>query len=161
MKHFSLRIAAAAALLFATNALAIDPEVLRQVTEADNVLATGDTVQAESLYTNAKGTAADKQDWDGMLTLSNRFLNIASEYHGMDCYLIANQIAYHHVELAPTDGDPDAACSEAVNELRRISMTWELDLSTIAMSADTMAAMQRMADDAFNNADIDERNNCN
>ncbi len=159
MKLYSLHLAAVG-LLLATNASAIDPDVLRQVSEADNVLASGDVAQAEDLYTNAKGTAADKQDWDGMLTLANRFLSIASEYHGKDCFLIATQIAYHHVDLAPTDGDPDYACSEAVNELRRISMAWDVDLSEIAMSADTMAAMQRMADDAWTNADINERNNC-
>lgn len=155
-----IRTLVAAALSFGTNAFAADPEVQRQINEGDAALAAGDVELAEDLYTNAKGTAADKQDLYGMLDLSDRFLNIASEYHGKDCFLIATQIAYHHIDLAPSDGDPDAACAEAVNELRFISLAWESGLIDIAKSEEAQGAMQRMADDAFDNAEINERRNC-
>src|SRR4051812_9195534 len=119
-----------AVMCLSAPAFAIDPGVSALITEGDNLLAGGDTDNASISYVNAKGLAADKRDWEGMLTLSNRFLTISSEYHGKDCFLIASQIAHEIIDRATGD---QTMCDDGINTLRRVSLAWEVDLIDIEM----------------------------
>ncbi len=157
-KLISVALALAATMTLSLPAYAIDPEVLTLVTEGDNFLAAGDSFSANISFINAKGKAADKRDWDGMLTLTDRFLTLSSEYHGKDCFLIATQIGHEIADSAAGDQD---RCDEAIEALSRAALSWESGLIDIAMSDETKSQMQGMSDIADQNADYYEAHGCN
>ncbi len=144
-------------LFAAMPAQGIDDEVLALVNEGNAFLDAGDTFNANISFVNAKGVAADKQDWDGMLTLSDRFFTIESEWHAKDCFLIASQIGHGYADLA--DGDPDV-CDRAIVALGNVALAWNAGLMDLPMSAETFAQMEQMATIAGQNADWYEANGC-
>ncbi len=131
-----------AALLFA-----VEPSVQKLIDEGDVLLPT-DKNLAERSYVGAKGAAANLKDSEGMLVLSNRFLQLSSELHAKQCFLIAFQIGRQKVLDSPTATDPALACLEGIGALSQVAFAWSETLSAMGMVQLTRDDMQGVADQA-------------
>jgi hypothetical protein len=147
-------------LLLSATAFAIDSEVQRYVTDGDAFLNQGEPFYAEKQYVTGKGVAVDKEDIDGLLLLTDRFIRTRSDYHAHDSFYLANDFAETICTFAGNAANKAAECARGIAAMNACIAAGQNLLATLAMTPKLAGEIRNTMNIATDNVRIYVEKGC-